>query len=128
MHLSEAFPSQFLKWEDLDGKEPTVVISGAEIELLGTDRKLVLQFQGKQKRFVCNRTNANAIEFLYGSDTEDWIGKEITLFVVPVQFQGKMVNGLRVRAPGKRAAKPSRASDPRPEPTPRDDMDDEIPW
>ena len=62
MHLSEAFPSPFFKWEDIDGTEPTVVISGAEIELLGKDRKLVLQFQGKQKRFVCNRTNGNTIE------------------------------------------------------------------
>ena len=126
MKVSNAFPSQYLKWEDIDGKEPTVVISGAEIELLGEDRKLVLQFQGRQKRMVCNRTNANVIEHSYGSDTDGWIGKEITLFVVPVQFQGKMVNGLCVRAPAKRAPKPvGGSSDPTPEPPP---FDGEIPF
>ena len=127
MKVSDAFPSQYLKWEDIDSKEPTVVISGAEIELLGEDRKLVLQFQGRQKRMVCNRTNANVIEHSYGSDTDGWIGKEITLFVVPVQFQGKMVNGLRVRAPTKPApGKPVKGGggDPRPEPP----FDDAIPF
>jgi hypothetical protein len=132
MKLSEAFPSQFLKWEDIDGAEPTVTISAAQMETLGDDHKLVLKFTGKQKRFVCNRTNANTLEQLYGSDTDEWLGKQITLFVVPVQFQGRMVNGLRVRAPGK----PSTASKPkgvksggneRHEP-PADDLNDEIPW
>src|SRR5436190_5464502 len=124
MKLSEAFPSPYLKGEDIDGAEPTVTISGAAMETLGEDHKLVLQFAGKQKRLVCNRTNANTIEELYGSDTDGWIGKQITLFVAPVQFQGRRVNGLRVRGPERRgpgmpstAPKPvERGGDQRPEP------------
>jgi hypothetical protein len=43
-----------------------------------------------------------------GSDnTDDWIGKQIVLFVDPsVSFAGKIVGGIRLRAPkGKTIAK-----------------------
>ena len=99
VQLSEAFPSNYLKSADLQGREVAVVIAGAEMEMLGNERKLVLTFQGKKKGMVCNKTNAGRIAHLYGEDTDEWIGREIILYSEMVEYQGRTVDGLRVKAP-----------------------------
>lgn len=99
MKLNEAFPSTYLKSDDLQGKDASVVIATAEMETVGDERKLVLTFQGKKKSMICNKTNASRIAFLYGDETDDWVGKEIILTSEFVEFQGKTVKGLRVRPP-----------------------------
>jgi len=130
MHIDQAFPSNFIKASDLQGREVSVVISGADVEKIGNgnDQKLVLKFKGKSKGMICNRTNANRIAYSYGNDTDGWIGKEIILFPDMVDFQGRMVEAVRVKAPAK---KPN--GTPKPPPSPpddpaRDDMDDSIPF
>ena len=130
MHIDQAFPSNFIKASDLQGREVSVVISGADVEKIGNgnDQKLVLKFKGKSKGMICNRTNANRIAYSYGNDTDGWIGKEIVLFPDMVDFQGRMVEAVRVKAPAK---KPN--GTPKPPPSPpddpaRDDMDDSIPF
>jgi hypothetical protein len=105
MKLSEAFPSNFLKSEDLQDRDVTVVIASAELEQVGNERKLVLSFQGKQKRMICNKTNSQRIKFLYGDETDDWTGREIILTSEFVEFQGRTVKGLRVKPPVKRNGK-----------------------
>lgn len=102
MKLSEAFPSNYLKSDDLQDRDVTVVIATAEMETLGNERKLVLTFQGKKKSMICNKTNAGRIAFLYGDDTDGWIGREIVLTSEFVEFQGKTVKGLRIKPPAKR--------------------------
>lgn len=102
MKLSDAFPSNYLKSDDLNGRDVTVVIGAAVIEMIGSERKLVLSFQGKTKSMICNKTNAGRIAYLYGEETDGWLGKEIVLTSEFVEFQGKTVKGLRVRPPQKR--------------------------
>ena len=125
MNINEVFPSKYLKAADLQGRQVTVKIRSAEQELMGNDRKLVVYFDGKEKGLVCNKTNANNIAHLYGQDTNDWTGNEITLFEAMVDFQGKTVPSIRVKSPqrgGKQTA-------PRPPvQAPADDMNDEIPF
>lgn len=108
MKLNEVFPSNYLKSEDLQDRDVPVVIASAEVEMLGNERKLVLAFQGKKKTMICNKTNAGRIAFLYGDDTDAWIGKEIVLTSEFVEFQGKTVKGLRVKPPQKRNNGPQR--------------------
>ena len=48
---------------------------------------------------VLNKTNANNVSVLYGDDTDDWIGRSVELFEAMVEFQGKTVPALRIRAP-----------------------------
>lgn len=98
MELSTVFGGDSLKAADLQGHEPTVIISGVEMKKFDNGNKLVLTFEGKKKGLVCNKTNANRIAFAYGSNTDNWIGKEITLFTDLVDFQGKAVEAIRVRA------------------------------
>ena len=100
MKTSQAFPSDYLKASDLNGKEVKVRIESVELVDMGQGRdkesKLLIKFAGKQKGLVCNKTNAGTIEKLYGDETNNWIGKEITLAPREVEFQGEMVWAIRV--------------------------------
>lgn len=98
MNINEAFPSKYVKAADLGGRTPTVTIGQAIIETIGTDRKLILYFYGKEKGFVLNKTNANAIAEAYGPNTDAWIGQKIVLFEAMVDFKGKNVPAIRLRA------------------------------
>lgn len=117
MNINQAYPSNFLKADDLGGKSVTVVIQKVEMEEIGQGRdketKPVLYFRGKEKGVVLNKTNANTITKLYGGETDDWIGKAITLVPREVEFQGEMVLSIRVslQKPGAPVAKPT---DPEP--------------
>lgn len=99
MKVSEAFPSKYLTAADLQGRNVPVVISNVIVEELDGKRKLSIYFQGKQKSFICNKTNANNIAAIYGDDTDGWIGQEVILFEAMVDYQGKTVPAIRVRAP-----------------------------
>lgn len=107
MKVSDAFPSNYIKASDLNGKAALAIMDRAEFEMIGDDRKLILYFKGKDKGLVTNKTNANTIAAIYGDDTDDWLGKEIVLFEAYVDFQGKTVPAIRVRAPKKGNAKPA---------------------
>lgn len=117
MLIGEVFPSKYIKADDLEGGTTKVVIASAAIETLGNDRKLILYFQHKKKGLVTNKTNAARIAFMYGEDTDGWIGREIVLASEFVEMQGKTVKGIRVRQPTNGAASP--ASPPRPAPISR---------
>ena len=126
MELSNVFGGDTLKAADLNGNEPTVIIADVQMKKFDNGNKLVVTFEGKKKALVCNKTNANRIAHTYGTDTDDWIGKEITLFTDLVDFQGNTVEAIRVRAkkaqPKPAAVRPASA-DMKAAP-----MDDEIPF
>jgi hypothetical protein len=113
MKVSEAFPSDYLKASDLNGKQVKVTIGKVELVEMGQgqdkETKLLIHFNGKQKGLVCNKTNASTIEALYGGETNDWLGKEIFLAPREVEFQGKMVWAIRVslQKPGAPVPAPS---------------------
>lgn len=123
MRVSEAFPSDFLKAADLQGNNAKVVMSHVEMKEIGDDRKPVLYFKGKEKGLVLNKTNANNIATVYGDDMDDWTGNEIVLFPAMVDFQGKTVEAVRVRAP---TAKDRQGSAPVKPAT--NDLSDDIPF
>ena len=100
MNINEAFPSNYLKATDLQGREVALTISNVAMEKLGNDTRMILYFQGKQKGMVCNKTNAFNISMMYGEDTDGWLGKTVTLFAAWVEYQGKTVQGLRVKMGG----------------------------
>lgn len=97
MKTSEAFPSNFIKSDDLRGREVTLRITGCKLVDLGDDTKPVLSFAGTEKEFVCNRTNFFTIADLYGDETDDWCGQRITLRTETTMYQGKRVPCLRVK-------------------------------
>lgn len=108
MKITDAFPSNYLKSTDLQGRSVRVQIDRVQTEELGRDRetKPILYFQGKSKGMVLNRTNAMVIAAAYGDDTENWTGAEIELYAAIVEMGGKQMEGLRVRIPARRPAVP----------------------
>lgn len=126
MKMSDAFPSQYIKAADLQGREINVTIDHVTLEDLGDDRKPVVYFTRGTKGLVLNRTNGATIAAAYGDETEEWTAKPITLYATSVLFQGRSVEAIRVRVP--KAPKPTPAPG---HDNPRDrgpDIGDDIPF
>jgi len=101
MKTGEAFPSNFLKASDLQGRRIVVTIDHVGLEAVGRDKeqKPVCYFAGKDKGLVLNKTNANKITQLLGTDEmDDWQGGKVVLFGTMVEFGGEQVEGIRVAA------------------------------
>lgn len=101
-NINDIFTSNYLKASDLNGSAVLVTIATADIEEIGKsrDKKIVVHFVGKQKAFVCNKTNSKKIAEIVGSpDTDDWGGHAVLLYPTEVDFQGDTVEAIRVKAP-----------------------------
>lgn len=100
---ADAFPGTYLKAADLQGKEPVVTIKNivpTEMKDLKTGndvKKFVVYFEGKEAGVVLSPTKWDAIEAIYGDDTDKWIGQKVTLYTVQTQ----MGPGLQFKAPPK---------------------------
>ena len=136
MKIGAAFPGQYLKAADLEGKRVRVVIERVDMEDIGGETKPVLHFRGKTRGVVLNKTNASAIWGINGSDDmDDWGGTEIVLYPSKTDFQGKRVDCIRIdpaeAAPQRPAARPpSRLQPIAVEPLSDDDQgaDDTVPF
>ena len=93
-------------------KQENVALPGAPEEL-----RWCLFFKEQEKPMVLNTTNAQIIAAVCGSEnTDDWNGRKIVLYNDPnISFQGKLVGGIRARAPRIQSAALSKAA---PEPVP----------
>ena len=120
--INSLFPSNYLKAADLQGREARAVIDTVELEELGDgETKPVLRLRGKAKGIVLNRINATTLAEAFGPETDGWAGKDVTLFTAKVLYQGRMVDGLRLRpTPG--ASKPATAARPAVDPELNDDL------
>lgn len=145
-NINDSFPSKYLKAADLevgDGETIPVTITNIDFEEVGKDKDMrpILYYEGEEKGIVLNKTNATNISKLYGSETDDWIGKKVLLGTAWVDFQGQSVEAIRIYPPKQRAAgKPSvnrplnqRADERNPPPPDGNggfsrDLDDEIPF
>ena len=107
MHISELKESKFLRKEDCgqgilvtieDCRQENVAKDGAPEDL-----KWCLYVKGHEKPMVLNSTNGQIIAQITGSeDSDGWGGCQIVLYHDPnVSFGGKLVGGIRVRAPRK---------------------------
>lgn len=113
MNINSAFPSKFLKASDLNGQSVNVKISGVKVESVGQgqESKPVVYFAGKQKGMVLNKTNANKIANIAGSqDTDEWTDVTVQIYPTETEFGGETVECIRVRPP-KAAAKKAPVED-----------------
>lgn len=119
-NINEMKKSSFLKKEDCgtvgilvtikDVIQENVAKEGAPEEL-----KWCLLLQECEKPLVLNSTNIQLLAQICKSDqTEGWRGQRVVLYSDPsITYGGKLVGGIRVRAPrGQAAAKPSAAPAP----------------
>ena len=114
----------YIKAEDLGGRQVRVTIERVAIEEIKSDnkseKKLVAHFAGKDKGLVLNRTNADTLNEIFGTDDYDeWTGAVI-LFPDITTFGGKKVPCVRIRA--------NAGAAPAPEPEPEPITEDDIPF
>lgn len=104
MKRNDAFPSRYLSKADIPAPVVAVIASVAN-EPIGQGQaqevKPVLSFTGDSpKPMVCNASNWDTLEGLYGEESDNWTGKRIEIWVDPnVMYGGKREGGLRLRAP-----------------------------
>lgn len=130
MRISGAYPSNYLKATDLQGRNVTVSIERVVMEDIARgEQKPVLYFAGKEKGIVLNKTNANTIADAYGDETDQWAGKSLVLFEALVDYQGRSVPAIRMRSPQPKDE--PRQTPPPPDPArqgPADDLDSDVPF
>lgn len=122
--LNEMIGSKYLKKEDAI---PPVLVTLADLrqETINKDGKAetvwVGYFEELDKGMVLKSTNLQLLAQVCGSEqSEDWIGRKVVLYADPtVSMAGKVVGGLRIRAP-KRPAKPAIEE--------IKDMEDDVPF
>lgn len=98
--ISDVYPSKYFTAADLQGQAHAYTIAQADIGWVGEGdqarQQVMLTFEESDKQLGLNKTNAKAITGLYGDDTDDWIGEQVVLFPTRVDYQGKMVDAVRV--------------------------------
>lgn len=113
MNIAQLKDSKFLTRADV-GKGMLVTIRGdvfqENVAKQGAPEELrwCIQFDECEKPMVLNSTNGQLIAKVTGSEeSERWNGHKVVLFDDPtVSFGGKLVGGIRVRAPRQPPAKP----------------------
>lgn len=103
MRTSEAFPSQFLKKEDIGDRRVRVTVDHIQMETIQNgdhkENKPVVYFRNTEKGMVLNKGNAEAIQEAANGDDEmdNWGGTVVVLYVDRnVTFGGKRVGGIRI--------------------------------
>src|SRR5271170_514654 len=106
MKVAEMITSKWLKKEDME-EDTICTILGVRQDNLGKEGEaaemrwvigLRTQAGMNLKPMVLNVTSIRVLESAFGSESDDWKGKSVTVYVDPsVSFQGRVVGGLRLR-------------------------------
>ncbi|MBN1851105.1 MAG: hypothetical protein JW829_00215 [Pirellulales bacterium] len=99
MRATDLCPSPHMEAADLGDKDVKVTIQGVSFDEVGEEKKTkgIIHFEEFDRGFVVNRTNLKRIMALHGPETNEWIGKKITLYPSETDFAGKTVPCIRVR-------------------------------
>lgn len=106
MKLNNMFPRKYANGADLNGQSVTVTVHSMTIEKLSPHAgqppmdRFILHFSETQKGVILSRTLAEQIaSILHSDDTDQWIGKKITLFPQPLTVAGKSRIAIRAKKP-----------------------------
>lgn len=99
--ITDLYPSRYLKAEEFEeGEERILTIKDVQVEDFQgsgkTEKKPILYFR-EDKPLVLNKTNGSIIAKLYGPQTDDWFGKQVTVFTMEVQSFDDIVRAIRIR-------------------------------
>lgn len=123
MRIGEMKESKYLKKEDVGRGKLVTITDLQQVNVAMEDQppemKWVIYFREFSKGMVLNWTNIQLIAKALGSEeTEEWKGKQIVVYEDDnVSFGGKLVGGIRCRAPRPGA---------QPEQSKPDSFDDDI--
>lgn len=96
------YPNDYLAAVEFKGKDVTLTVAGVKIEELrmkggAKESKPVLTFRETKKKLVLNKTNADTVAAMYGTEAKTWIGKRIALYPTKTQCGRDTVDCIRVR-------------------------------
>lgn len=98
--ISKMYPGRFLEAADLAGKTITVKIESIKGDQLETDkgkkRAYFLNFVGKKKALLLNKTNALFLGAMFGDNPNAWEGKRIAIYPTKTSFGPDTVDCIRV--------------------------------
>ncbi len=132
MNINQLKESKFLKKEDCG---PGILVTIQEVkqhavnlESEPEELKWCIHFAEVEKPLVLNSVNAQLIaQITKSEETDNWIGDKVVLYTDPtVSFGGKVMGGIRVRAP-RNQPKPVPAQ-PNPAPAPAPQPDPAVPY
>jgi len=89
--VSQIYPSPWLKPEDLQGRAVAVKIEKATVESIRQfngqkEPRIILDFVGKSKRLILNKTQAFAVATVAGAeDLDQWVEVDLTLKVATLK-------------------------------------------
>lgn len=96
--------SDLLYAYDLDENDGEVTLQIEAVsadELIGDkgrkSKKPHVKFVGRKKRLALNKTNGKTVKRLYGKETNDWVGKWVTLYATTTEFDGEQRDCIRIR-------------------------------
>ena len=130
--VGEMIESKYLKQSDVQDEMTVTIqkVGKANVAREGDEPeyKWLVRFDELAKPMVLNSTNIKRLAKACNSDdTDEWLGKKVTLYVDPdVEFAGNVVGGLRIRA--KQAAPATRQVPPKQTGGKFDDMADDVPF
>lgn len=96
------YDSEYIASWDLE-KDTTLTVAkvvGGEVggqQGRPVTKKPIVYFQEAKKPMILNKTNGKTIAAMYGKDTEQWVGKKITLYVGQCDVAGETMDCLRIR-------------------------------
>lgn len=93
-------PSPHLQAQELGGVDVELTIKGIGHAEVGAtkENKGVVYFHEVPRGLVLNKVNRDRIVGWYGIETDNWVGKKITLYESEADYNGKTVPCIRVRA------------------------------
>lgn len=93
----------FLKADDVKSSPTKIFVPTGKVEMktnsFGSQRIHIFgQMDGHDHIFDCSKTNARIISSLYSNNTDNWIGKQITLELYKTKTsEGKLVEAISVK-------------------------------
>jgi hypothetical protein len=130
--VGEMIESKYLKQSDIDHDALVTIekVGKANIAREGDEPeyKWLVRFAEVKKPMVLNSTNIKRLAKACNSDdTDDWVGKQVVLYVDPdVEYAGNVVGGLRIRAHKQQPQTRTVASQPTGGKF--DDLDSDVPF
>jgi hypothetical protein len=117
--------SPFLKGDDLEEGERTIatIKSAEEVSFPSGDTVPVLEFLELDQKLTLNKTRVKKLVEILGDDTDEWIGRKISIYRIDVQFNGKSMPGVAVAAAPK-----GKQGKPKPEVNFDEDEDETSPF
>jgi hypothetical protein len=102
MDWRKYFTGEYIAAIEFGDKQPTLTISGVkpvkvEEEGKPTKSKAVITFKERDRPWLLNKTNAMCLAGMFGPDTDQWIGKRVTLLAVMVQVGKGREPGIRIK-------------------------------